>query len=39
MGLWGLNIGVMQKKGTLFSAQPGIAPEPCSLVRNTIHTF
>jgi hypothetical protein len=29
----------MQKKGTLFSAQTGIAPGPCILVRNTIQVF
>jgi len=39
MSLWGLYIGIMQKKGTLFSAQSGIAPRPCILVRNTIQAF
>jgi len=39
MSLWGLYIGIMQKKGTLFSAQSGIALRPCILVRNTIQAF
>jgi hypothetical protein len=39
LGLWEMNRGLNNKKGTLFSAGTSTAPTSCTFVKNTVQNF